>query len=943
MRLCLSKCRTRTVSVGSILLVVLILSFLRHRYYNIEILSASTGVNWHTSGTGQRWAQPRPFVQSSSAQSHEFTSTNKSPSILTSSVINHTNPEESDMFNVQCQRWAVVAPFDSEWASEAVCRQVRMSDWCLVIVFDREPSETYGTGWRQFAAGEGGDTVVTMLTPQNVKLVPNLRDSEFIKAITEWNYIGRKNIGYYYAINHGAKTIWDFDDNNMLKFWIPGAAPPGAPSLDAAIPLTEQVDILEPQGHNCSTWNPYPALGAPTVPSWPRGLPLDDATNVKCNGSDLKPLIVTNTSIAVLQSLSDRQPDADDLYQAIMPFPFYFKPREMKTVLIPPYTLTPYNTRATLHFEAAFWALYLPTSVDRELSDIWRSYIAQRLFWETDNRVGFIGRPLMVQDQNIHPSLDKAAIKGTSSRIRSLINFLGSWRGKEATLDKYIEELWYALEQNNLVDHNDVEMVRMWLQDLTKVRYRFPSMVSQNSIPKYTPYETGYLDSTLAKIFPREFQAKRYTVKKNTPEYDNAICHSESPTDSLTFWTSDMHFATILDQPSILGSLGHKVHLAIVNRYDRNPFVWRMKGMHIYDRVSNVISKTFGRIEYQNNGITEKMIIDNFEFYKNDSVMASVDAFVCLYQPGMCEMWMPFNKTTIFLPAHRYNMGRCNINQTNRLNEHLYMIANASHPKHVIAASSKYDLEYLRHYTGLEVLPLYSYCLYVTDNIYAPSRDEFPIFARKIGYNNWDERFATDIKKVKVVNIRDLYKVYNFSDLVHHRALIFLPYAVMTYKLTEFYTMGIPLFIPSLKYFRTIKSFGPDRTVLGKIFCDFYKRRPRGTLKDNQMIPHPSSIHPYSPNAVDNESEIYWLQLSDFIQWPHITYFDDFKDLEQKLLTADFDKIHKLMVEENKRKKRELDNNWCKVFNMIEKGRQVPQDYSKSIRELYGVSRLQVD
>ena len=93
---------------------------------------------------------------------------------------------------------------------------------------------------------------------------------------------------------------------------------------------------------------------------------------------------------------------------------------------------------------------------------------------------------------------------------------------------------------------------------------------------------------------------------------------------------------------------------------------------------------------------------------------------------------------------------------------------------------------------------------------------------------------------------------------------------------------------------------------------------------------------------MNNESELYWLQLSDFIQWPHITYFDDFKDLEEKLLTANFDKIHRLMVEENKRKKRELDNNWCKVFKVIKKGRKVPQNYSTAIRDLYGVSRLQV-
>ena len=83
--------------------------------------------------------------------------------------------------------------------------------------------------------------------------------------------------------------------------------------------------------------------------------------------------------------------------------------------------------------------------------------------------------------------------------------------------------------------------------------------------------------------------------------------------------------------------------------------------------------------------------------------------------------------------------------------------------------------------------------------------------------------------------------------------------------------------------------------------------------------------------------------MADFVQWPHVTYFDDFKDLEEKLSKADFSKIHRLMMEENKRKQKELENNWCKVFNKIEKGRAVPQDYTKAIRELYGVSKLQVE
>ncbi len=45
----------------------------------------------------------------------------------------------------------------------------------------------------------------------------------FVNALP-WRSFGRKNVGYLYAIARGAKVIWDFDDDNILKFWMNGAS-----------------------------------------------------------------------------------------------------------------------------------------------------------------------------------------------------------------------------------------------------------------------------------------------------------------------------------------------------------------------------------------------------------------------------------------------------------------------------------------------------------------------------------------------------------------------------------------------------------------------------------------------------------------------------------------------------------------------------------------------
>jgi hypothetical protein len=47
--------------------------------------------------------------------------------------------------------------------------------------------------------------------------------NDFVDSLP-WRSFGRKNVGYLYAVARGAKVIWDFDDDNFLKFWIAGSA-----------------------------------------------------------------------------------------------------------------------------------------------------------------------------------------------------------------------------------------------------------------------------------------------------------------------------------------------------------------------------------------------------------------------------------------------------------------------------------------------------------------------------------------------------------------------------------------------------------------------------------------------------------------------------------------------------------------------------------------------
>ena len=52
---------------------------------------------------------------------------------------------------------------------------------------------------------------------------------------------------------------------------------------------------------------------------------------------------------------------------------------------------------------------------------------------------------------------------------------------------------------------------------------------------------------------------------------------------------------------------------------------------------------------------------------------------------------------------------------------------------------------------------------------------------------------------------------YSPLNLANHRAIA-IPYTVMTYKITEVYSLGIPLFMPTMKYLKTVSPIGIDRS-----------------------------------------------------------------------------------------------------------------------------------
>ena len=138
------------------------------------------------------------------------------------------------------------------------------------------------------------------------------------------------------------------------------------------------------------------------------------------------------------------------------------------------------------------------------------------------------------------------------------------------------------------------------------------------------------------------------------------------------------------------------------------------------------------------------------------------------------------------------------------------------HFQHNLCSTSQYKVFFP---TGIEPLVLTSFSGYYTNgNPYTPIKDEILIIGSDWTFNI-KNLVQTLEPELKAVLVHDLYTFYSLENLASHRAIIFLPYSVMSYKLTELYSLSIPMFVPSPRFLARNKGLGADRTSTSQPYC----------------------------------------------------------------------------------------------------------------------------
>jgi hypothetical protein len=190
------------------------------------------------------------------------------------------------------------------------------------------------------------------------------------------NSYARKNIGYLVAMGLGADIIKETDDDNspLPTFW-------NEPKRTVKAYIQ----------HKC--WvNPYQWFTSSKV--WPRGLPLDEV------GPKVLSSESADADCPIQQGLVNGDPDVDAIFR-LTALPMRDFRESGIRIAVGEGAWCPFNSQNTLWFQDAFPLMYLPSTCSIRLTDIWRSFVAQRICWEHGWSVLFHG-PTAVQERNPH-------------------------------------------------------------------------------------------------------------------------------------------------------------------------------------------------------------------------------------------------------------------------------------------------------------------------------------------------------------------------------------------------------------------------------------------------------------------------------------------------------------------------------------------------------------
>lgn len=269
------------------------------------------------------------------------------------------------LINNTYNKWIVITTFNPP-SSSIINLEKIIDDWKIVVIGNNETNEIK---WNIFKFST--KLFYLSLYEQNYL---NYNITNYLNP----NSYYRKSIGYLYAIQHGAKEIYEIDEDIEIN---------DTSYLDSNF---ENVYVSYVNRNDSLMINPYSYFGEANI--WPRGFRINDIGKqikndlglVNSSNIDLRPLI--------FQGLINNIPDIDSIFHLTrkkFKYAFNFNSPKIYPLIYFPNNYVPINSKNTRYLYDIFPFLMFPISYDENIGDIWRGYIIQYFAWRFNGYVIF--------------------------------------------------------------------------------------------------------------------------------------------------------------------------------------------------------------------------------------------------------------------------------------------------------------------------------------------------------------------------------------------------------------------------------------------------------------------------------------------------------------------------------------------------------------------------
>ena len=250
----------------------------------------------------------------------------------------------------------------------------------------------------------------------------------------------RKNLGFLFAIEHGAREVVDVISGEYL---------PGNHCLDDYITVTYPTGLL---------WNPYPSMLG-TTDRWPKGFPtvLKKGPQEEVLNQEME--MVPAASIGPIQFIPNPSHPSTPA-QSIFGNSTQPSCSGPPTLALGLKTFAHLTEADTLFPSTALWSLFLPSRGDA-LSAVHRSILSQPLLW----RLG-------LHNAFSYSSSNREMIRESKDEID--ISLLQALRETDLTACRTLHKCLHLIYSQN--QRSSLHHLEAWLFDLANIGYEFPTL-----------------------------------------------------------------------------------------------------------------------------------------------------------------------------------------------------------------------------------------------------------------------------------------------------------------------------------------------------------------------------------------------------------------------------------------------------------------------------------